>query len=74
MQGRCMRVEPMIGRVTGDDSYIRVHEYCMLGRESKTAIGLFEIPGRVMQVREVSDFHVASIMKKSRPVSGRQLN
>ena len=56
-----MSVEPVIRCVTGNHRSVRVGEHCMLGRIPESiGLRLLEIAGCVMQVRKMSDFHVAS--------------
>jgi hypothetical protein len=60
VQGGRVGIESMVSRVARNDSDIHAPVHCVLHREGKAPVRLIEVFRRVMQVRHVSDFHVAS--------------
>ncbi|WP_244323333.1 hypothetical protein [Paraburkholderia dipogonis] len=60
VQGGRMRIKPMVSRVAGNDSDIHAAIHRVVNCERETPVRLIEVFRRVMQVRHVSDFHVAS--------------
>jgi hypothetical protein len=51
-----MGIEPMVGRIAGNDTYLCAVRDRVANRKTETALGLNEVVRCVMQVREMSEF------------------